>query len=401
MATETIPPDADAKPAKASATPVVPTPPADPKAVKTSKAPTKPESSTGDADVNAETTPPEDQPRKIPFMQQPWVQDVLPLATSIILHVGIIGLGFATYKTVVAIKQVVEQQAIIPDAAIVEGAEVGGIPNPGLGGDPTKAAAQDDFKDVPTQNDAWNSKPSDSLAQSLAGAQGETSDSTIGIGPNSSFGSAKSTGGTGPGGEAGGAMAPFGVPGGGGGLGPKSPFMGISGNAKKIVYICDATGTMLGLKFELLKQQLAKAIDILKPVQGFNVIFFKGGSTDAEWAKALANALLPATPMNKQKAFKEINETSVLGNGTNPIPAIKQAFSQKPQLIYFLTDGEFNNFASYDDVLNEVAKLNADKSVKINTILMMGEDSKAEETLRKMAKDNGGVFKKVLESDLR
>jgi len=398
MATETLPPSsADAAKLTKGATAGAPV---DPK-IKTTQPPSE-ASASSDKDIDATAPAAEEGPRKLPFMQQAWVQDVLPLATSIILHVGIIGLGFATYKTVVAIKQVVEEQAIIPDAAIIEGAEVGGIPNPGLGGDPTKASAQDEFKDVPTQNDAWNSKPSDSLAQSLAGAQGETADTTIGIGPNSSFGSAKGAeGGVGPGGEAGGALSPFGVPGGGGGLGPKSPFMGISGNAKQIVYICDATGTMLGLKFELLKQQLAKAIDILRPVQSFNVVFFKGGNTDAEWAKAIYNKLTQATPMNKQKAFKEINETSVLGNGTNPIPALKQAFAQKPQLIYFLTDGEFNNFASYDDVLNEVAKLNADKSVRINTILMMGEDDKAEETLKKMAKDNGGVFKKVLETDLR
>jgi hypothetical protein len=52
-------------------------------------------------------------------------------------------------------------------------------------------------------------------------------------------------------------------------------------------------------------------------------------------------------------------------------------------------------------VLSEVAKLNPDKKVKINTILMMGEDATAEETLRKLAADNGGQYKKVQETDLR
>jgi hypothetical protein len=263
-------------------------------------------------------------------MQQPWVQDVLPLATSVILHVGIIAVGFLTYETIKTIQNKTEEQVVIPDAEIVENADVGGIPNPGLGGDPTKQAAQDEVKDVNPQDNAWNTKPSESLAASLAGAQGDTADNSIAIGPNSSFGSA--TGMAVGSGEAGGAMARYGPAGGGSGIGPRSPFMGVSGNAKEVVYICDATGTMLGLKFELLRQQLAKAVGDLKPIQKFNVIFFKGGNdTDNVWAVPLDKTKLqPATPGNKQKAFKFVKETSVLGNGTNPIPALKMAFEQKP-----------------------------------------------------------------------
>src|SRR3712207_7538590 len=42
-------------------------------------------------------------------------------------------------------------------------------------------------------------------------------------------------------GDGGGPVAPFGLPGGGGGLGPKSPFLGVSGNAMKVVYLCDSS----------------------------------------------------------------------------------------------------------------------------------------------------------------
>ena len=401
MATETLPPTADA-PASAPAAPTKGgQPTAIPKPAPTDGAAAGTTAASTDA-LPDDALPIEPPQRKVGFMQTPWVQDVLPLATSIILHAGIIGLGFATYETYKAIKNVVEEQTIIPDAAIVDGAEVGGIVNPGLGGDPNMAAAQDEMKDVPTQSDAWASKPSDSLTASLAGAQGETSDNTIGIGPNSAFGSAKGAeGGVGTGEAGGGAMAPFGVPGGGGGMGPKFMGIGSDSGVRKVVYICDATGTMLGLKFDLLKQQLAKAVDILKPIQQFNVIFFRGGSNDDAWSLPMFKGLEVANPANKQKAFKIMNETSVLGAGTNPIPALKQAFAQKPQLIYFLTDGEFNNYASYEDVLAEVAKLNADKTVKVNTILMMSDDAQAEKTLKAMASQNGGVFKKVLETDLR
>ena len=403
MATDTLPPESGA--VSTQTAPVAP-PPVPGKSPSTKPPTDATQAATGDAgqDIDATTDAAAEDgapKRKVGFMQTPWVQDVLPLATSIILHAGLIGLGFASYETYKAIVAVVEEQVLVPDANIVDGEEVGGIPNPGLGGDPTMSAAQDDIKDVQPQDQNWQTKPSENLNASLAGAQGETTDNTIGLGPNSAFGSATGDS-TGAGsGEAGGALAPFGVPGGGGGLGPVSPLFGKTGNIKKIVYICDATGTMLGLKFELLKQQLKAAVDNHKPIQDFNIIFFRGGSTDNEWSMPMEKRMLKATPSNKQKSFKFVDELSVLGNGTNPVPAIQEAFKMQPELIIFLTDGEFNNFASYAEVLAEVKKLNPDNKVRINTILMMGEDEKAEETLRQMASDNGGNFRKVLETDLR
>src|SRR5690349_20515749 len=68
------------------------------------------------------------------FWRQPWVQNVLPFATSLALHLAFIALAWAGYKAVDKVITVVKEQIIIPDATIVEGAEVGGIPNPGLGG---------------------------------------------------------------------------------------------------------------------------------------------------------------------------------------------------------------------------------------------------------------------------
>jgi hypothetical protein len=284
----------------------------------------------------------------------------------------------------------------------VEGADVGGIPNPGLGGDPTRAAAQDVTADT-TATDRWADRKSETLQANLMGG-GETestSDTIIGLGAAGSSGIQSTGAGTGGGASDGtGQIAPFGVPGGGGGIGPKANFVGMSGNARRVVYVCDATGTMLGLKYKLLQKQLYKAIDILKPIQGFNVVFFKGGDSDAEWSNPFAEELVVANPANKQKVRTFIEQFQVVGKGTNPLPALRLAFAQKPQLVYFLTDGEFNNVVGYEQVLAEVRRLNADKSVKINTIAFMSDDPKAEEALQKMARENGGRFVKVSDRDL-
>ena len=334
------------------------------------------------------------------FAQQPMVQNVLPFVTSVAVHVGILLLAWLTWSNRAIIAKVIEEQIIVPDAAIVEGADVGGIPNPGLGGDPTRAAAQDITADA-TASDSWADRPSQTLQANLMGASEaeQSADAIIGLGAGATS-DVKAPGQGGGASDGTGQVAPFGVPGGGGGIGPKANFVGISGNARRVVYVCDATGTMLGLKFKLLQKQLYKAIDILKPIQGFNVIFFKGGDSNAEWSNPFADELVVANPANKQKVRQFIDQFQVVGKGTNPLPALQAAFAQKPQLVYFLTDGEFNNVVGYDQVLAEVRRLNADKSVKVNTIAFMSEDAKAEEALQKMARENGGRFVKVSDRDL-
>jgi len=351
-----------------------------------------------DADAMAELVAANQQ---LSFAQKPMVQNVLPFVTSVAVHLGIVIIAWVLWDNRGVIQRVIEEQIIVPDAAIVEGADVGGIPNPGLGGDPTRAAAQDITADT-TASDSWADRKSEALQANLMGG-GETestADTIIGVGAAGST-SVQATGqGSGGASDGTGQIAPFGVPGGGGGIGPKANFVGISGNARRVVYVCDATGTMLGLKFKLLQKQLYKAIDILKPIQGFNVVFFKGGDSNAEWSNPFAEELVVANPQNKQRVRQFIDQFQVVGKGTNPLPALQAAFAQKPQLVYFLTDGEFNNVVGYEQVLAEVRRLNADKTVKVNTIAFMSVDPKAEEALQKMARENGGRFVKVSDRDL-
>jgi hypothetical protein len=239
------------------------------------------------------------------FFQKKSVQTWLPMATSVAVHLAIILTGLAFLDRRELLRANVEEQVIIPDAAIVEGADVGGIPNPGLGGDPTRAAAQDMIPEA-GESQGWSERPSQTVQAALVGGGSESetaADTMIGVG--ASAGAGVQGPGQGPGagtGQGGGELAPFGIPGGGGGIGPSANFVGISCNARRVVYICDATGTMLGLKYTLLKRELHKAIDILKPIQGFNIVFFKGGDTDADWSNPFARELLVAKQAEKTLA---------------------------------------------------------------------------------------------------
>lgn len=321
---------------------------------------------------------------QLSFWQRPLVQDLLPFATSLVFHLSLLIIGVVLFATSKAItNSVLREQVIIPEAAIVQGAAVGGLPNPGLGNDPNLSAGQTVDPNIAVA-DGWANKQSQGLTMTLMGGGAtDAADSVISIGPKAGLVGLGGPGTAGAG-DTGGPMAGFG-PGGGAGLAPKSPFVGISGNAMKVVYICDASGSMMSI-FWRVREELKKSLDVLIPIQAFNVIFF----SDVDVNSLSKQSLVMATPDNKLKAIDLATKTSAAGS-TDPLPAIRLAFEQKPELIYVLTDG-FDQVVSFDAVIAEFRRLNSNKKVKVNTILIQSSiNSELERVLQTIARENGGV----------
>jgi hypothetical protein len=348
----------------------------------------------------------EDQPQEPTihhgFLQQPWVQDILPLITSLAFHATIVVVGllaYQTYKAVAAIKPN-EEQVIIPEAAMAS--EIaGGVENPGLDGDPTRPAAQDKYEDN-THPDGWAPEPGKSpVAEATGGGEADAKNSLFAAGPASSFGSGKGFGsgegdGSGNGSGTGkGRLAPFG-PTGGGIPGPRGKVFGEGGNARTIAFTCDASGSMIP-KFGLLRRELQKAIDGLRHIQRFSITFYADKK-----AIAFENGnLVYATDENKRKAAKWLDDIYPSGQ-TDPVPSLEIAFKGKPDLLYMLTDGEFDNNA---EVMKRVGGLNKDKRTRVNTIAFIDKDAdKASDTFIKflttLADQNGGKFKQVTTDQL-
>jgi hypothetical protein len=330
------------------------------------------------------------------FWQHPFVQEVMPFLTSVILHLS---LALILWKGVEAFVEYSRadnsEQVFMPTATMEEGPE-GGIPHPGLGGDPTRDAAQDKVPDV-TDTTGWAEKAGPMTTAVLGGGGGESGgESVIGIG-GSGMGKGSSVGagiGTGFGsgeGDGTGPLAPYGIPGGGGGIGPKSTFIGVSGRARLIAYVCDASGSMVN-KFDDLRQEIRKSVSNLKPTQAYNVIFFQEESVKS----VDSSKLVMATPEARDRTFKFLDATAAHGQ-TKPEPALELAFKLKPQLIFLLTDGDFPD---NDAVLKKIDELNRDRKVKINTIAYIDRGETYEKVLKKIATDNGGIFKYVSETDL-
>jgi len=318
--------------------------------------------------------------------RSPLLERFAPLGFSLLLHAGLVGLALLLYRAIPQIAyQPGELQMVIPDGSFVDDRDsVDRMKGPDL--QPDRLPAQDIV--IPPDDIGWESAPNPSITQTIAGG-GSTSDdalSMIAIGGGDAIGR-RGTG-TGPGTGDGGPVAPFGVPGGGGGGTGDSIFQPDSTEhaARKIVWVCDASGSMMD-NFDTLKNELCFAVARLKPVQAFNVIFFQDGDA----ATVSTNGLLMANPANKQRAFTFLDDTS-LGSNSDPIPGLKLAFKQNPEMIWLLTDGEFPNNA---EVLSCIRMLNRDKSVAINTIAFAGageEDELYVKTLRQIASENGGAF---------
>ena len=144
-----------------------------------------------------------------------------------------------------------------------------------------------------------------------------------------------------------------------------------------------------------LKDALLKAVGGLKPEQSFNIIFYYDGPK----YEALSAGQLPATPKNKKLATKWLDDVSPAGQ-CDPMPALQGALKRQPQLVYFLSDGEFNNLRSYKEIEEEIARLNPGNRTRINTILFETFDKETEEVLQRIARNSGGTYRYVKEADV-
>src|SRR5688572_21839834 len=325
-----------------------------------------------------------------------FIQTILPLLSSLALHVVVIAVGLATAGAIVRTARVVSEEQVTAASSQVPSGKAGDAPSiadlakaqPSV---LTAGLVESDAASVPQEVPRG-----DSLAARLrdGGGQagGEGPAVSIGLGAGTlRAGSGDGKGArTGNGEGEGDGSARFGLPT-GTGYGTGGGIFIPNRGARRIVFVCDATGTMIN-RFALLRIELARAIRQLQPVQAYNVVFFR----DEGAAAASTQGLLLANSENRRKAQQFLEDFSPSGQ-TNPLPALRLAFAQKPELVYFLTDGEFNNLVTYEKVVAEITRLNAGQKARVNTISFGSHDAEAGEVLKRIARDNGGLYKHVSE----
>jgi hypothetical protein len=152
--------------------------------------------------------------------------------------------------------------------------------------------------------------------------------------------------------------------------------------AKSIVYVVDRSGSMDPVG-DFMKTELSKAVNKLVSTQKFNVIWFSEGDP-----YVLATNLVAATEENKSRLFKFLQDVKLQGS-TDPRSALFKALDLKPELIYILTDGNFE-----PEFVEQVTKKNVGK-IRINAIGFVLPGGEGHGNLQKITEQNRGKFKAI------
>jgi hypothetical protein len=172
---------------------------------------------------------------------------------------------------------------------------------------------------------------------------------------------------------------------GGAGDGLGIGFFGARTTGRSVVFVVDMSNSMEGARFSRAQQELVSSIEQLHVSQKFFVIFFDTRAFPMFFPRA-PKELVSATPGRKRSVTRWIQQRRT-GNGTDPEGALVRALALKPDVIYFLTDGEF------PERCRQVVKEGNTSGTTIHTIAFQSHEGIP--LLEAIAQDHHGTFKLV------
>jgi hypothetical protein len=176
----------------------------------------------------------------------------------------------------------------------------------------------------------------------------------------------------------------------GGSGGGGARFFGVEAQGNRFAYLVDTSGSMQepvaaereGTRIQALRSELTRSTQGLMETSNFIIVKF---SSDAdvlgdkkEWTEA--------SPMAK-KAFKTLISTLGPEGGTNPLPGFELIFNLRPRpdAVYFMTDGEFEN-----SMADQIIELANKFKVPVHCICLGSKEG--EFNMRRIAKASHGTF---------
>jgi hypothetical protein len=145
-------------------------------------------------------------------------------------------------------------------------------------------------------------------------------------------------GGTGDSGDAAPGSSRGGGPAGGGPPGAAA-FFGRAGQGQTVCFICDNSNSYRDGGFHTVLDEVARAVDSLRPDQSFFVVFF---SDDAYpmFHPEPADGLQAASPENKRRLRAWLATVEMCGGGQGIDEAVRLAGALDADVVYFLSDGD-------------------------------------------------------------
>ncbi len=246
---------------------------------------------------------------------------------------------------------------------------------------------------VPTEAPDFESLLNKNPFDANADADG-ASDSSLPalIGPGQAIGGGRTQSSSAPGSlikpsEAGGAARIGGV-----GGPSETTFMEISGVGKMFVYVIDSSSSMTGGRLKAAQGQLKASLRLLQPNQKFAVIFFNEYRDRLKLRRNDDQPIYFATDVNKELASHQIDRVTA-DRGTVPMPAILEAISLEPDVIYFLTDGDESELSPAE--MAQVRQLS--RSITIH-VIKLGDgtlSSLSPSWLKRLADQSHGEYREL------
>ncbi len=183
------------------------------------------------------------------------------------------------------------------------------------------------------------------------------------------------------------------------------------GNAERIVFVVDASGSLLDT-FPFVLRELRKSVGSLSEKQSFTIIFFQGDG--AMEVAVPRSGLKPATAQTKQQVRDWLSPEA--GNvrpqgGTNPLPGLQLGLRYRPEVMLLLSDnitGGGTGATAFEidqaRLLDEVRRANVG-GTKITTMQFLYPDPLEKVpgmrgTLEQIAEQSGGDFIPIHAGDL-
>ncbi len=186
----------------------------------------------------------------------------------------------------------------------------------------------------------------------------------------------------------------------------RAQFLGSGGNARRIAFVIDASGSIVG-EFPFVIRELQRSVNQLSSRQYFTVIFYQGNDVKEVPPMGIDAKRATITMKEAVNRWLSPDQNNIeLGGSSNPVRALRRAFSYEPQLIFLLSDaitGQGQYEIDQRKLLDEIDRINR-AGTKINTLQFLQEDplvkAGLKSTMEQIATRSGGVYTFVSEKDL-
>lgn len=168
---------------------------------------------------------------------------------------------------------------------------------------------------------------------------------------------------------------------------------GTQGKGTKFMYVFDRSGSMEGTSIHKAKIELLRSLESLNEFHQFNILFYS-----SEWRLWRAGRkLVFATPAEKQNADQFVKGVFPGGN-TQHFEPLMEAVAHRPDVIFFLTDGQEQDNLTADQLRKiEQANSRFGAGIQINVIQfgIGGIIDRPSAVLQQLADQNHGEYRYV------